>query len=181
MANVMTKQEREEFVKKMFEPTINNAIRDMRISKSLFLTKDNKFYSSISNEYMKDKEKFLPFIIEEKKKEFITAYAQIFQEVGIADDTEIACRLLNWEHSGDVMMLLNTDTDWNSVDELLHLQGHTGGTMSCLASKILYFSPYGLDFIEHIWGVEERIKVEKEITSVKTSSVSKRKRSPKVK
>lgn len=46
----MTKQEREDFVKKMFEPTIDNAIRDMRISKSLFLTKDNKFYSSIANE-----------------------------------------------------------------------------------------------------------------------------------
>ena len=174
MANVMTKQEREEFVKKMFEPTINNAIRDMRISKSLFLTKDNKFYSSIANEYMKDKEKFLPFIIEEKQREFMTTYTQIFQEVGVAEDTEIAWRLLNWEHSGDVMMLLNADTDWNSVDELLHLQGHTGGSMSCLASKILYFSPYGLDFIEHIWGVEERVKAEKEIVSV-----SKKKKSPK--
>ena len=47
MANVMTKQEREEFVKKMFEPTIDNAIKDMRMSKLLFLTKDNKFYSSV--------------------------------------------------------------------------------------------------------------------------------------
>ena len=174
MANVMTKQEREDFVKKMFEPTIDNAIRDMRISKSLFLTKDNKFYSSIANEYMKDKEKFLPFIIEEKQREFMTTYTQIFQEVGVAEDTEIAWRLLNWEHSGDVMMLLNADTDWNSVDELLHLQGHTGGSMSCLASKILYFSPYGLDFIEHIWGVEERVKAEKEIVSV-----SKKNKSPK--
>lgn len=174
MANVMTKQEREDFVKKMFEPTIDNAIRDMRISKSLFLTKDNKFYSSIANEYMKDKEKFLPFIIEEKQREFMTTYTQIFQEVGVAEDTEIAWRLLNWEHSGDVMMLLNADTDWNSVDELLHLQGHTGGSMSCLASKILYFSTYGLDFIEHIWGVEERVKTEKEIVSV-----SKKKKSPK--
>lgn len=171
----MTKQEREDFVKKMFEPTIDNAIRDMRISKSLFLTKDNKFYSSIANEYMRDKEKFLPFIIEEKKKEFMATYTQIFQEVGMSDDTVIAWRLLNWEHSGDVMMLLNADTDWNSVDELLHKQGHTGGTMSCLASKILYFSPYGLDFIEHIWGVEERIKAEKEI-----ASASKKNKSPKV-
>lgn len=47
--------------------------------------------------------------------------------------------------------------------------------MSCLASKILYFSPYGLDFIEHIWGVEERIKAEKEI-----ASASKKNKSPKV-
>ena len=174
----MTKQESEDFVKKMFEPTIDNAIRDMRMSKLLFLTKDNKFYSSIANEYMRDKEKFLPFIIEEKKKEFISKYTQIFQEVGVVDDTKIAWRLLNWEHSGDVMMLLNADTDWKAVDELLHLQGHTGGTMSCLASKVLYFSPYGLDFIEHIGGVEEREKAEKEMASLKTST-PKRKQSSK--
>lgn len=173
----MTKQESEDLVRKMFEPTIDNAIRDMRMSKLLFLTKDNKFYSSIANEYMRDKEKFLPFIIEEKQKEFISKYTQIFQEVGVVDDTEIAWRLLNWEHSGDVMMLLNADTDWNAVDELLHLQGHTGGTMSCLASKVLYFSPYGLDFIEHIWGVEERKKAEKEMASLKTSTAKRKKSS----
>lgn len=175
----MAKQESEDFVKKWFDPTIDNAIRNMRVSKLFFLTKDNKFYSSIANEYMKDKEKFLPFIIEKKQKEFISEYAQIFQEVGDVDDAEIAWRLLNWEHSGDVMMLLNANTDWNSVDELLHLQSHSGGTISCLASKVLYFSPYGLDFIEHIWGVEERIKAEKEIASLKTSSTSKREKSSK--
>ena len=164
----MTKQESEDFVKKMFEPTIDNAIRDMRMSKLLFLTKDNKFYSSIANEYMRDKEKFLPFIIEEKQKEFISKYTQIFQGVGVVDDTEIAMRLLNWEHSGEIMMLLNADTNWNAVDALLHSQGHSGGTMSCLASKVLYFSPYGLDFIEHILGVEERKKAEKEMASLKT-------------
>lgn len=164
----MTKQEQEDFVEKMFEPTIDNAIRDMRTSKLLFLTKDNKFYSCIANKYMRDKEKFLPFIKEEKQKEFITTYAQIFQEVGSESDEFIAYRLLNWEHAGDVMMLLNSNTDWNSVDELLHSQGHSGGTMSCLAQKVLYFSPYGLDFIEHIWGVEERIKAEKEMNAIKT-------------
>lgn len=72
----MTKQEREEhLLKKIFEPTIDNAIRDMRMAKLLFITKDNKFDSSIVNEYMRDKEKFLPFILEEKQKEFISTYA----------------------------------------------------------------------------------------------------------
>lgn len=166
----MTKQK--DLVKKLLEPTIDNAIRDMKIAKLVFLTKDNKFYSSIANEYMRDKEKFLPFIIEEKKNEFMTTYAQIFQEVGDTDDDEIASRLLNWEHSGDVMMLLNEDTNWNFVDELLHLQVHNAETMNCLASKILYFSPYGLDFIEHIWGSEGRERAKKEIDSV-TPYVSK--------
>ena len=165
----MTKQESEDLVKKMLEPTIDNAIRDMRMSKLLFLTKDNKFYSSIANEYMRDKEKFLPFIIEEKQKEFISKYTQIFQEVGVVDDTEIAWRLLNWEHSGEIMMLLNTDTNWNAVYALLHLQGHSVETMSCLAAKVLYFSTYGLDFIEHIYSIEERQKAEKVMASLKIS------------
>lgn len=64
------------------------------------------------------------------------------------------------------MMLLSDNTDWNAVDKLLELQGHTGATKSCLAAKVLYFSPYGLDFIEHIWGVEERRKAEKVIISI---------------
>lgn len=162
----MTKKEQEDFIKKLLEPTIDNAIQDMKMSKLLFLTKDNEFYSSIVNEYMRDKEKFLPFIIEEKQKEFISKYTRVFQEVNIVDDTEIAFKLLNWEHAGYVMMLLNDTTDWNSVDELLHLQGHSGRTINCLASKVLYFSPYGLDFIEHIWGAEERIKAEKEIARI---------------
>ena len=50
----MTKQK--DLVKKLLEPTIDNAIRDMKIAKLVFLTKDNKFYSSIANEYMRDKE-----------------------------------------------------------------------------------------------------------------------------
>ena len=166
----MTKQESKDFVKKMFEPTIDNAIRDMRTSKKFFLTEDGEFYSIIANKYIEDKKKFLPFIKKEKRNEFILEYAQVLQEVGNVDDTEIACRLLNWEHTGDVMMLLNADTDWNAVYKLLHLQGHSGWTMSCLVSKVLYFSPYGLDFIEHIYGVEERIKTEKEIASKKTST-----------
>ena len=45
MTNVMVKQERGDFVKKIFEPTIDNAIRNMRMSKLFFITKDNKFYS----------------------------------------------------------------------------------------------------------------------------------------
>lgn len=171
----MTKQESEDLIQKLFEPTIENAIRDMKISKLFFLIKDNKFYSSIANEYMRDKEKFLPFIIEDKQKEFISKYTQVFQGVGIVDDSDIAWTLQSWEHSGNVMMLLNANTDWNAVDDLLHLQGHSGGTMNCLASKVLYFSPYGLDFIEHIWGVKERKKVEKEMNSLKASTIKRKK------
>ena len=166
----MTKQNKEEFVKKMLEPTIDNAIRDMKISRLLFLTKDNKFFSSIADEYMEDKKRFLPFIKEEKREQFFEEYSNIFQDVEIQDDTHIAWRLLNWEHTGKIMMLLSENTDWDAVDKEIHLQGHSGHTMSCLTSKVVYFSPYGLDFVEHVWGIEKRIKAEKEIASAKTST-----------
>lgn len=163
----MTKQESEIEVKKLFEPTIDNAIRDMKLSKLFFLTKDGKFYSHIAREYMKDKEKFLPFIKEEERERFMSEYSQVFQEVGTEPDEDIAWRLLNWEHSGDIMMLLSDNTDWDAVDNAIHIQGHSGGTMSCLTSKIIYFSPYGLDFVEHMYGIKARRKTEKEINKAK--------------
>ena len=170
----MYTQELKTKVERIFEPIIDNAIRDMRIAKKLHLTKDNKFYSSIANAYMKDKEKFLPFIITDKKEEFMSEYSQIFQEVGKERDESIAYRLLNFEHSGDIIMLLNANTNWDLVDSTLEQQGHTGGTFNCLANKILYFSPYGLDFIEHAFGSKERIQSEKEIKKANNLSTSKK-------
>lgn len=170
----MSNQEIKTKVEEIFEPTIDNAIRDMKIAKRLFLTKNNKFYSSIANEYMKDKEKFLPFIITDKKEEFMYEYSQIFQEVGNECDESIAYRLLNFERSGDIMMLLNANTNWDLVDNTLEKQGHTGRTFNCLANKVLYFSPYGLDFIEHAFGIKERIQAEKELKKASNLSTQKK-------
>lgn len=128
----------------------------------------------IANEYMKDKEKFLPFIKKEEQKIFMIEYAHVFQEVGDEDDTVIASRLLNWEQSGYVMMLLNVNTDWSSVYELLHSQGHSESSLIELSAKILNFSPYGFDFLEHLRG-----GIRKQICSSKKSSTSRRKKSTK--
>lgn len=168
----MTKREAKAQVDKMFEPTIENAIRDMKLSKLLFLTKDNKFYSMIAEEYMKSKEKFLLFIKEEKQQEFMTKYSNVFQEVITQDDKTIKLILINWEHAGDIMMLLSNNTDWDLVDKTIYEQGHSGRTISCLASKVLYFSPYGLDFIEHVYGIEERAIAEKQINATSKLSVA---------
>ena len=81
-------------IKKIFEPTIDNAIRDMKYSKMLHLTKNNKFYSIIANEYLTDKEKFLPFIKPDKREEFMNKYSEVFQDVGIESDELIAYILL---------------------------------------------------------------------------------------
>lgn len=165
-SKVVNKEEVEALVQKMFEPTIDNAIKDMKWSKAFYITKDRKFYSPIANEYMEDKKKFLPFIIPEKQKEFMDMYWRCFEDVGIKDDTDVAYRLLNWEHTGQMMMLLNENTNWDEVDKLIEKQGHTGGTMGLLVHKVIRFSAYGLDFLEHVYGAETRKRVEKELEDI---------------
>ena len=51
--NDYAKELAEEFVRKMNEPTAENALEDMKMSQMLFLTKDGEFYSTIAKEYLK--------------------------------------------------------------------------------------------------------------------------------
>ena len=46
-----------ELINKLNEPTIDNGIRNMKFSKMMHLTKNGKFYFSITEEYLKNKEK----------------------------------------------------------------------------------------------------------------------------
>ena len=52
----MTKEERErkaqEYVDKITAPTKENALSSMRLSQALFLTKNGKFYSMTSDDYI---------------------------------------------------------------------------------------------------------------------------------
>ena len=141
----------EEKVRNLNEPTKENAIRDMFFSKLLFLTKNNKFLSFIVNEYMDDKKKYLPYIIEEKREQFINDYSAVFQHVQSPTDDDVYYELLNWEHACEIMEMLNESTDWKAVDQKIKEHGHSGYTMGRMAGKIEFFSPYGSDFIKHVY------------------------------
>ena len=141
----------EEKVRRLTEPTKENAIRDMFFSKILFLTKNNKFLSFVVNEYMDEKKKYLPYIIEEKRERFITDYSAVFQHVQSPDDDDVYYELLNWEHACEIMEMLNENTDWESVDQMIKEHRHSGYTMGRMAGKIEFFSPYGCDFIRHVY------------------------------
>ena len=58
-------------VKEQLEPTIDNAIRSMKLSIKLHITKNDKYWSDVVDEYIRDKEKFLPFIKEDQKECFL--------------------------------------------------------------------------------------------------------------
>ena len=58
----------EEIIQELFEINAENAIRDMKMSKLLFLTKDGKFYSHIADEYIKKMDKYSVYCKEDKKE-----------------------------------------------------------------------------------------------------------------
>ena len=50
------------------------------------------------------------------------------------------------------MEFLDKNKDFDKLKELIKLQGHTAGTMSLLGQVMLYFSSYGLEFVDNIVG-----------------------------
>ena len=144
---------------------IDEVIKDMKMSKLLWLTKNNKFYSLVAEEYMHDKEKYLLYVKESKRKEFMNNYRDVLQMAGSVSDIVVYAELMHWEHTGEILMLLTDNIDWDVIRESIYYQGHNTESLNVLAHKIVYFSKYGMDFIESVFGKEERIIAEKEIDS----------------
>ncbi|MFR0922623.1 MAG: hypothetical protein ACLSG7_05885 [Clostridia bacterium] len=137
-------------VKEQLEPTIDNAIRSMKLSIKLHITKNDKYWSDVVDEYIRDKEKFLPFIKEDQKECFLEVYASIFQLVEQFPTKFIKAELLAMEQTCQIMELLNADTDWDAIDRLLDAQCNSAESIEIVNSWIQKFSSYGSEFEKHI-------------------------------
>ena len=65
---------------------------------------------------------------------------------------DISYELYSYEACGEVMEFLAKNKDFDKLKELIKLQGHTAGTMSLFGQVMLYFSSYGLEFVDNIVG-----------------------------
>ena len=65
---------------------------------------------------------------------------------------DISYELYSYEACGEVMEFLAKNKDFDKLKELIKLQGHTAGTMSLFGKVMLYFSSYGLEFVDNIVG-----------------------------
>ena len=115
---------------------IDEVIKDMKMSKLLWLTKNNKFYSLVAEEYMHDKEKYLLYVKESKRKEFMNNYRDVLQMAGSVSDIVVYAKLMHWEHTGEILMLLTDNIDWDVIRESIYYQGHNTESLNVLAHKL---------------------------------------------
>lgn len=150
----MTKEEKKkealEFVRQMREPTKENALKDMRASQALFLTKNGKFYSSVTEEYLQKMQEYGIYCKVEEQENWCRRLQSLVDCMPNMSDDEWLNEAWIFESSATLMEKMNGEFSWDEVRDVISEQGHTGMTMSLMSQTILEFSPYGISFVDHI-------------------------------
>ena len=150
----MTKEERErkaqEYVDKITAPTKENALSSMRLSQALFLTKNGKFYSMTSDDYIRKLQDYGIYCKEEEIENWCLRVQALVDAIPSMSDDGWLYEAWIFDSTVEVMELLSTGGSWDEVKDLISKQGHTGMTMSSMAQNLLEFSPYGIDFVDNI-------------------------------
>lgn len=148
----MTKEESQKFVNEMFEPTAKNAIRDMKMAKLLFITKDGKFCSYIAKDYIEKMAKYSAYCKEEEQENWTKTIEQLVYMSGEVDDYILLSELYSFENAAEIMERISNGSSWEDISKITHEQGHSGITISSLGQRMLHFSPNGIQFAEEVIG-----------------------------
>lgn len=150
----MTKEERErkaqEYVDRITASTKENALRSMRLSQEMFLTKNGKFYSMTSDEYVKKLQEYGIYCKEEELDNWFNRVQALVDAIPRMSDDGWLYEAGIFDSTVEMMELLSNGGSWDEVRELISKQGHTGMTMSSMAQNLLEFSPYGIQFVDVI-------------------------------
>ena len=142
----------EELIQELFEVNAENAVRDMKMSKLLFLTKNGKFYSMIANEYIEKMSKYSTYCKEEEKENWTKKIKSLIYLAGEISDDYILRELRSKEYAGAIMEQLAKGVTMDDIKPIVSEQGHTGFTISLLGQNMINYSPYGLEFAEQVIG-----------------------------
>lgn len=151
----MTKEERErkaqEYVDKMFAVNKDSALRDMRMSQMLFLTKNGKFTSSIADQYRDKLIEYGVYCKEEEIDRWIDMCQHLIDSIPKCSDAEWLYDAWTIEAAAELMQAMDGDAiDWDHIREMVNNQGHTGGTMSEVSQLLIAYSPMGMAFVDEI-------------------------------
>lgn len=151
---MMTKEERErkaqEYVDKMLAVNKENALRDMRTSIDLFLTKDGKFYSTLANEYRDKIAEYGIYCREEELGRWLSMTQYLIDSIKNMTDNEWLYDAWTIEATCRLMEAMDENIDWDEIHKIVEEQGHTGGSISEVAQLLLAYSPHGIAFVDHI-------------------------------
>lgn len=150
MTKEESKRKAEEYVQKITAPTKENALNSMRIAQGLFLTKNGKFYSMTSDEYIRKLQEYKKYCKDEEQENWCIRTQALVDAIPSMSDSEWLYEAGIFDATVELMEKMASDFTWDEVREIISRQGHTGMTMSCMAQKLLEFSPQGISFVENI-------------------------------
>ncbi|MBQ8891780.1 MAG: hypothetical protein IJ068_02830 [Bacilli bacterium] len=136
-----------------FKSTAANAIRDVKMSKLLFLTKGGKIYSNIANEYIDDVSKYSIYCKEDKQDEWIATIRKLIYMSGEVEDYLLLSELSARENAGMIMESISNNMSLADISKIVKSQGHTGSSISLLGQIMLQYSPMGVEFVENVIGI----------------------------
>lgn len=145
-------EEAKKIIDKMFEATAENAIRDMKMSKLLFITKDGKFLSYIANDYIEKMSKYSAYCKEEEQENWTNSIRNLIYIAGEVDDYEIESQLYAYENAGVIMEHIANGKTWEEISKITHEQGHSGMSISLLGQTMLNYSTEGIYFADKVIG-----------------------------
>ena len=148
----MTKKESEKFVDSLLELTPENIIRNMKTTKFLYITKNGKFYCTMANKYVDKMSKYSKYCKDEEQENWVKGIENVISYAGEVNDYTLTDELHSYQDAGEITEIMSSNNDWEEIGKVVKKQGHSGATMSSLGQKLLYFSPYGVEFVEKIIG-----------------------------
>ncbi len=150
----MVELKEQELVNKMCEITAENAIKHMKMSKLLYLTKQGRFYNNIANDYIEKMTSYSVYCKQEQQINWVKSIEQLVCMAGEVDDCFLLSELYTYENAAKLMEAISGGYSWEDIKKNIHEQEHFCSTISSLGQIMLYFSPYGVKFVEEVIGNE---------------------------
>ena len=144
------KERAQEIFAKMNEPTAENALRDMKMSQALYLTKDGKFYSYIANEYKAILQSCRVYCKAEKQESWNKLMESLIDAIGATEDSVWLMYAWEYECAAKIIEKLALGASYEELEEIVRSQGHTGATISSVCQTVLEYSDKSIDFIDNV-------------------------------
>ena len=151
----MTREEVRKEIDKITEPTAENAIEDMKMSKKLHITKDGKFYGIVADNYTKKLHEYSSYCKEETEEEWNESIEKLIGMSGEVHDIELLELLYSIEYCGVIMKSIHDGSSWDEIRKLYKNQGHFNVSISLLGQNMLHFSKHGVEFVEEVIGIKK--------------------------
>lgn len=130
--------------------SMDEAIKSVKISKLLFLTKNRNIFSYEAEEYIYNLNRYSVYCKDDQKDNWESEIRNLVYAAGKVSDNYILEELSARENAAIIMNRISSGHSWDEIRRVVKNQGHSGSSISMLGQIMLRFSPCGIDFVENV-------------------------------